>query len=158
MFIPEYVNPFILPIILLLYGETSRKGEMCIISRLLFYTYVTSTLFQQYTHTTIQGVIIAISIYTLGLGYILIRVKSTLSKIMFTLSLLIVYINYTSLLLETYTFIFSIPYYAENSNFFFRESILLGLTGVSLSSTSKLNDYKVEILATIMFILELIKI
>ena len=145
--------PFLLPTILILYGEFSKGIETRFASRILFYTYTLSVLFPMYTSSP-YGIMLAVGVLICGLGYLITIIPNVVSKLFWTITLTSSVLSYASVYLEDYTFLLSVPYYAEYSHYVFRESMIIGLMFVSISEGLEAKDFKLEMFVTGLWVLE----
>lgn len=123
--------PFLLPMILFIYGEFSSCIETRFVSRSLFYTYMFSLFVPMYAPSHLLGVALAGITLTAGLLFVICATPSLFSKVCFSITVVTTVVSYVALYTQDYTFILSLPYFADNSHLFFRESILAGLVAIT---------------------------
>lgn len=127
--------PYLLPLILLMYGEFSKDMDSRFIARVLFYTYTLSQLIPISLTDPSHVLIGSWVIFTSGLGYCVIWCRNIVSRLCFLLASLTWTLNTWSLYLNDYTILLAIPYYADYSHFIVRESILAGLAYFEIGYT-----------------------
>lgn len=146
--------PFLLPVCLLLYGEFSKGKNTRYISRTLFYAYTLSTLLPMYVENSSYGVILAVLILIGGIGNCIAVMESHIGRASLLIALVSSTLNYSSLLLQDFTLLMSIPYYADYSHFVFRESLLIAVTMSSIEERLEHKDFKLELYLTLLWVYE----
>ncbi|CAH9014955.1 putative TMhelix containing protein [Vibrio phage 424E50-1] len=125
--------PYLLPIVLLMYGEFSKDIHTRFIARVLFYSYAMSYILAgQIPLDNNQEILFNSGILCLGLSYAVVRCRNLISRIPFMLALFGVTLNTISLYLGDFRIIEILPYYANNSHYLIRECILFGIGSFGL--------------------------
>ncbi len=147
--------PLLLPIVLIMYGEFSREVHTRFISRVLFYSYAFSYFIGEELSSDLKHQVLTNVMLVAGLGYVIIRCRNVLSVVPFTLAALCVILNTASIFLGDYTFLLSIPYYADYSHIIIRESILAGVAAFAIWNTYNLErDYRLTVITFWMWVVE----
>ena len=150
------MSPFILPLILFLYGEYSKDLDTRFVARILFYSQTLAVLLPMYMPSADQGLILGVMLSCGGLAYCIATCKTYVSKIVFCLSLLCCFINYSSIYLKDFTFILSIPYYKDYSHMIIRECMVAGVANMALHQRDRWADMHVNYIVAVVYILEFI--
>lgn len=137
--------PYILPLCLFLYGEFSKGSNTRYISRILFYTYTLSVIFPLYQDNAQEAILVAMLVLITGVGYCIATIHSIFGKIALGMALSSALLNYISLYLNDYTFLLSIPHYADYSHLVFRESLIIGISISSIEEKLETKDFKLEL-------------
>lgn len=119
--------PYLLPLILIIYGEFSKDINTRFLGRILFYSYACS---QFIVPQLLQGnslILGSMASFCFGVGYCVVRCRNTLSRISFGLSGICYCLNSVAMYLQDYTLLLSIPYYADVSHLIIREGLLTGI-------------------------------
>ncbi|QVW05519.1 anti-holin [Vibrio phage ICP1] len=145
--------PFLLPLILWLYGEFSKDMTTRYISRTILYGYAFSVIFQSYVpaeYSLYVGMGIFLSAMTLSLFYA--TTKTT--QVCFSLVIILVFINFWSLITNDPYIVQNFPLYSNNSNQVIRELILFGVFNFRNGDIIGGNDEYLATLCTMMLVME----
>lgn len=147
------MSPFLLPIILIIYGEFSKGYETRYISRILFYSYTLSIIFPLYIQSS-ASILVGLFILLFGIGYTFTITNNVLSRVFMTIPMMISFLSYTSIYLEDYTFLLSVPFYGDYSHTIFRECLLLSVICISIKEKLESKDFKLDIYITLLWLFE----
>lgn len=149
------MSSFLLPIVLIIYGEFSRGCETRYVSRILFYSYTLSIIFPLYIDSNYS---ILVGLFTLlaGFGYTFTITDNIFSRVFITIPILVSFLSYTSIYLEDYTFLLSVPYFGDYSHLIFRECLLLSVICISIREKLESKDFKLDIYITLLWLFEMI--
>jgi hypothetical protein len=150
------MNPFILPIILMMYGEFSTGCKTRFISRVLFYSYTSSVLLPTYIIDHQQAILLGGVILVYGLGYCIVQIKDWLSRAALWIAAGLSFMTYTSLYLRDYAIVLQAPFIGDYSNDIFRACLLVAVTSLSLAEKCAEKDFKLEFAAMFLWATEYI--
>lgn len=119
--------PLLLPFVLFMYGELSNCRDTRFISRVMFYTILGSWYVPSSIADETLSIYTALFINFAGFTYCIALSRTWVGRGLFTSILFMVTLNYGSLLLNDY-YILAFDWYATNSAFLLRESVLLAVT------------------------------
>ncbi len=150
------MSPFILPLVLLLYGEFSKDIDTRFVARILFYTQILAVYLPMYVPLANQGLLLGAMLSCGGLAYCIITCKNYTSKTVFCISLVCCFLNYSSIYFKDFTFILSIPYYKDYSHMIIRECMLTGVANMTLHQRDRWSDAKVSYIVVMIYVLEFV--
>lgn len=119
--------PFLLIAVLIMYGECSNCKETRFISRVMFYTILSSWYLPSTTQDLTVGLYTALGISFAGFTYCIALSQTWIGRTLFTFILFLLVVSYGTLLLEDH-YILNFEWYANNSHSVLRESVLIAIT------------------------------
>ncbi len=124
--------PYLLPLILILYGEFSQDIDTRFLGRVLFYTYTLSLVLPQTADTVESSILGSWAIFTFGIGYCAVRCRNWITRFCFFIAAVSLSLSSWSLVLNDFTLLLSIPYFADWSHVIIRESLITGLASFAI--------------------------
>ncbi|BAV80889.1 hypothetical protein [Vibrio phage RYC] len=132
--------PYLLPIILILYGEFSKDIETRYVARNIFYSYALYQLLTIQLLPTSGFVFLSALLFSWGVGYAASRARNVVAKVALLASAFMVAVNSIALFTGNTELILQFPLYAENSHFWIRESLLTGLASFAIWRDDQLDE------------------
>ncbi|AUR89285.1 TMhelix containing protein [Vibrio phage 1.121.O._10N.286.46.C4] len=152
--------PYLLFIILLMYGEFSKDIHTRFISRTLLYCYATYQLLPNILLFSDEYIVVGNFVMMSGIGYVIIRARNLISRFAFIVAGLSFTLNTVAIYLQEYTILLSIPYYAEYSHIIIRESLITGVAAFATWKGGKFceDDWKLNAIVFWLFGIEVLYI
>lgn len=145
------MSPFLLPIILILYGEKSSDKLTRYTSRVFFYIYSWVILIGLYFPFPDAVLLITCVSFVIGYSYLFVKIKFLRVRLLLGVLILLQIINYISLYTTSYTLFYMIPFYMEYSSHILRE---LTVMSVSLVCIEKGVDTRLKLSILGLYIIE----
>lgn len=141
---------FILPIILILYGEFSNLLNTRFIARIIFYTYTLAIVFPLYIGNNLVAIVAGCIIIISGFSLAILHSDNILSKTCFILAPIAAILVYTDLRFQGANIFSSIPYLRSYGDNIFRVLLVIGISTLGYQSRERLKDWKLE--STLLFL------
>lgn len=148
------MSPFLLPLILFLYGEFSKDLSTRYIARILLYSSTLSVIVPMYAPTAELSLIYGAAIFCGGISYCIATCHKRLSKVLLLIPLICTFLNYVSLYLKDYEFLLSIPYYAEYSHMMIREFLVMAVANLTLGLRTSEEDKNLAFIVAGLYVME----